>query len=240
MYLLPNFEQSSFFGILFSKIRIKETSHELLKENTTKMKIQLIILFLITQLFSTTAQEQEIVVEDFEYNPEGWVIEDNSNTKTYINNGAYYIINKVTNQPQGSYKEIVIDTDDDYTIEIKILQKKGRTTNGFGLIWGRASDDDYFRFEVKYDGVFKIHGKKAGTDFVIQDWKKLKKKQIKRMGQSHTLSIVKTDKGTTYLIDETKVYSGKNLDFKGHQLGTKLDYQMEVKVDFIRVIRKEA
>ncbi len=203
------------------------------------MKLQLIILFLISQFFVVTAQEQDIVVEDFEYNPEGWLIEDNSNSKSYIDNGAYYIINKATNEPHGVYKEIVLDTDDNYTIEIKILQKKGRSSNGFGLIWGRASEDDYFSFEVKYDGFFKIHGKKAGADFVIQDWKKLKKKQIKRMGQSHLLSVVKTEKETTYFIDETKVYSGDNLDFKGHQVGTKLDHQMEVKVDFIRVIRKE-
>jgi hypothetical protein len=201
-------------------------------------KLLITLVLIIIGLFSANAQEDDIIVEDFEYSPEGWTIEDNSNSGASINNGAYNLINKLTNKPAGYYKEIKIDTDQDYTIEIKILQKAGQESSAFGLTWGRKSNDDYFSFKVKYDGFVKIDGKRAGKPFVILDWKKLKKKQIKRMGQSHILSVVKTDKGITYYLDDVKVHTGEKLIFMGNKLGIQLNHQMEVKVDFIRVIRK--
>jgi len=202
-------------------------------------KLFITFLLLTIGLFSANAQEDDIVVEDFEYEHQGWTIEENSNAAASVDNGAYNLTNKLSNQPVGYYKEIEIDTKQDYTIEIKILQKAGKESNGFGLVWGRKSDDNYFSFNVKYDGFVRIDGKREGAPFVILDWKKLKKKQLKRMGQSHILSVVKTDKGITYYLDDVKVHSAGKVDFMGHELGTRLEHQMEVKVDFIRVIRKK-
>lgn len=209
-----------------------------------KRYIMFQLFILVISLFSPTfasAQQagEELIIEDFDYSPGGWLVEKNSSAESDIKDGVYSLNNKTLNQSKGYYKKIEIDPTKNYSIEIRFLQKSGKSNIAYGLVWNRLSDDDYLCFKVTLDGMYRIDGKKEGKEIIIQDWKKLKKNDLRRLGQNQVLSIVKTEKNTTYYVNENKMFVGANIPLTGHEVGILLDNQMEVKVDYIRVIWNE-
>lgn len=204
-------------------------------------KLSMLFLCLCTFILPSQAQQEgeELVVEDFDHVPEGWLVEKSDQAESFIKDGVYNLNNKNLNVSKGYYKKIEIDSDANYTIDIRLLQKSGKTNMPYGLVWNRLSDDDYLCFKVTLDGMYRIDGKKEGKEIVLQDWKKLKKSDLRRMGQNQVLSIIKTEKNTTFFINENKMFVGENRPITGHEIGVVLENQMEVKVDYIRVIRKE-
>lgn len=196
------------------------------------------LLFFAMQASAQQANE-ELIVENFDYNPKGWLLENSDEAEAFIEYGVYNLNNKRPQQSKIYFKEIAINSDANYSIELRFLQKSGLTNVAHGLVWNYSSAEDYLCFKINLDGMYRIDGKKEGKEIILQDWKKMKKKDWRRIGQNQVLSLVKTDKNTTYFINETKMYVSENTPLTGQGIGILMDSQMEIKVDYVRIIRSD-
>ena len=196
--------------------------------------MKVIIFFTSIFLVSTLAIARiDIHFKDhFTDNHQGWILEDNDVRMTQISAGKLRFEHKRSTGGAYSWQNIPIDAAADFTIESSLKHVAGPLNQGYGLVWGMSSVENYFAFEIANTGFYRIAKMVDGNWQEISGWK-----QSIHINQyfSNILSVEKIGKVLKFHINGVMVEQTDFLPFFGDALGFVIWLDQTIEIDYIRV-----
>lgn len=196
------------------------------------LKIHFFIVFSFVA-FSAFAQDNQVILkEDFNDNTNNWLIEADQTRVFKIENGNYFIQNKLQYNSVTSRISRAIDVSRDFEIEAEISKEKGFNKKGFGLVWGREKSD-YYGFYITGGGEFLILKWESGTrEFIVGTQAS---EFINRENSSNTLKIKKEGDRLYYYVNDNVVQETEFFPFFGNELGFANGGKLSMNVNYLYV-----
>jgi len=202
------------------------------------VKIASTLLLLFVFIF-LKAQDYETVVDHFDNVSGDWLQEDYLNKKSEIKDSKFILESIHPKQTQSFLTHKLINPKDDYRVEVKMTKISGSEKKAYGITWGFFGWGDYYSFSISSEGLFRIDGKKDKKYVAIKDWTKAPDGCIHETGQANTLVVEKSEHFINYYVNNTEVFSSKNLHFKGTNIGFFASGTMQIEVDYVKTTLKK-
>lgn len=193
---------------------------------------KLFILLISFNVVTVYSQQFETLNEEYENNQRGWGESDGEERASKVENGKF-ILEQKNEGASGFWKEIIVDPRYDYSYEASFTQVSGVDNNGYGILFGRYDWDDYFTFVVSSNGFAKIYGKVDGERVGLIEWTEFD--AVKPMGEENVLKIKQSEGQVQFFVNGKLFHTEERIAFVGELTGFKLDNQMKVEVDYLRM-----
>lgn len=190
------------------------------------------LLLFIT--FNSYSQKFEEFLDGFENNVNNWLEKDDAKQLSKIEDGHYLIKQKIEGAC-GFGTKVKVNPQYDYEIEVSVREVDGVNNNGYGIMFGQFDWEDYFTFVISSNGYGKIYGKVDNEKVVVKDWAKFA--AIKPMPETNILKIRQKDDVVRFYINGELFHSNEKLNLVGHKTGFKVDDEMTVEADYIKINR---
>ncbi len=193
------------------------------------------IIFLLFMVFgfSLLAQnDNPIFFENFDNNDAKWTVDDAFDTKSYIKDGSYYMINKTSSSYYAFWNDFELDASKDFSIEIKIKALEGDDNCYQGVVFCANSIENRYSFSVSDNGFYRPlyvkdsnydNDKWLETDFINEDKK------------YNVLKVKKENNYINYYINGNKVDSKPFKGGFGNYFGFIVSSSSKVKADYIKI-----
>lgn len=177
-------------------------------------------------------------IDHFDDNRHGWPEFQESNSKTWFEEEAYWIKGKSVALPIFVQVPISAVQADSFVLETVITQLDGKKNMGYGLCWGARPDRrDYYVFLISSNRKFTILRMERGRYRQIQPWTKTN--LILGAKEENTLTIIRKNNIFYYLINGQRVFVGPADPLKGTLTGIIMHGTQELKVDEFTLIFPE-
>ncbi len=188
------------------------------------------------QSTSLNYQGQIIFQDNFDNNVNGWIIEDNNNAALQIQTGAYIFENKrndnsyVTSMRFNNFST----SDMNFGIEVSIEKISGVDSYGYGLIFGKDSQN-YYVFYIASNGHYAIAENINGITSPIIPWKKT---SISNTGNSTNQLLVKKNGDITrFYINNKYVDEVSNLYYYGSTIGFVIERNQKIAIHYLTIAK---
>ena len=203
-------------------------------KNSIMLKIRALLFVFLFTAVGAYSQKFEEFLDGFESNENGWLEKDDKKQLSKIEDGHFLIKQKIEGAC-GFGTKIKVNPQYNYEIETSIREVEGTDNNGYGIMFGQFDWEDYFTFVISSNGYAKIYGKVDNEKVVVKDWEKFA--SIKPMPQSNILRIKQKDDVVRFYINGDLFHSNEKLELVGHKTGFKVDDEMTVEADYIKINR---
>lgn len=172
---------------------------------------------------------QTVVYDNFSSNKNGWATGSNDERSLEIRNGKYYFEYKGS-KGYTTTKSYYLNKQRDFKIESKIQKISGTQKNGYGIIFGRKDKENQLQFIITSGGKFAIDKYENNKFSSIIDW--TFSSAIKQGNYNYnTLKIEKKKSTYVFYINNTRVYTGYNLNLYGNRYGFSIFDPQKVAID---------
>ena len=190
--------------------------------------ITLIIIIPISPLF-LNAQENVTFEEYFADNRNDWLVDEDEDMMTKIQNGKFIFEHKREESGYYTWNFIDIDQDKDFIIETTMKHLSGANDYGYGLVWGLKDIDNYFAFEISDNGLYRVT-KNEGDDWeALVGW--TESDHIYTYDGTNKLSIKKSDNQLKFYINDNYVDQTPFERFFGNAIGYVIWRNQKIEID---------
>lgn len=194
-------------------------------------KLSFIILFFLS--INIYAQDIPIFIdENFDNNNQDWVVEDDSEANSEINNGYYFIYNKSSDYAYRFWNSFEVDDNMDFIIEVKIRQVYGEESYGYGIMFSSLGVDNNYNFEISSNGYYRASNQEDGY-YDDNDW--VKTPHVKPKGEYNLLKVKKNNDYLYYYINNKLINATKYDGGFGNDFGFILRTKMKAQVDYFKI-----
>jgi aspartyl protease family protein len=206
--------------------------------NSEKMKINSLIILIMTFSSLALGQRKEIFRDDFNNNINGWSETKESKLEKFFRGGQYYIIYNEKGKMTWNTQNVNIDQMENFIIETSVAlnwEKEGSAYLIFGgdgsgnfhclEISKKSKKQNGYTYENVYIGKF-IDGEWVGV------WKDAR---IKDYGQQNTLTVKKKGNKIRFYVNGSLVHKKDFEPFFGNRLGVGCGTPQNVSFDYLSV-----
>lgn len=172
-----------------------------------------------------------LFVEDFNNNKNNWYLGIKENVWFENLQDSTLFFQSFEDVPKEDFKEVFIDQQKDFEIELKIRFDKGIPTKANGLQWGKAADGKQFDFLFSGNGQFTID-KFTGT---FTDYVPFTSSKLINVYTYNTLTVRKTGSMYYFFINGQLVHSMPFEPFFGNGVGFQVAEKSSVQIDYLKV-----
>src|SRR5690606_1290807 len=137
-------------------------------------------------------------------------------------------------------KCLPIDHNYDYSIEAKIKITNNQNCDGFAIMWGIASSDDfsywYFSSRNNYNKMVRV---KNGIEKPYLPWSSLPPNCMNPRGAYNIIEIKKQKNNITLSVNYNVVATVPNIDYIGTYIGFLLYPDASLEIDQLKVKRRK-
>ncbi|MCK4664275.1 MAG: hypothetical protein KAT68_15510 [Bacteroidales bacterium] len=196
------------------------------------MKNHYILFILFCFSFSIVVAQNnnsEIIFEEqFDDNKNNWITEADETKILKMENGKYFIKNKMQFNSLTTKISVDINQDENFEIVSKFNKVKGYDSKGYGIIWGRK-ESNYYGFYITGNGKYLILKWENGTrEYLVS---LIESDFINKGDTINKLSIKKINDNMQYLVNDNIVHELPFKPFFGNKIGFSNGGKMEIEVD---------
>lgn len=200
--------------------------------------IERIVIFCLFIVTNSHAQDSLLLEDNFDNNEQKWYEVEDNNLKIKVQDGHYYIKNKVNvSQRLNRVLENIDLEKEDFTIEVRLRQIAGSMGIGYGLVVGlKGNNEAYKKFLINGSGQFKIDNFYRGRSHILADYK-----EDKALNQSFEYNLLKVDKAAqvvTYSVNGKVLGRSVNGNTYGKGMAFFLGGRMSLEIDYIKVSKR--
>ncbi len=184
------------------------------------------------------AQDSIIFHEDFDVVNVIWMDSTGTYHQTGIKNGVYVLSNSSRKEALGSYIVVKFNEEQDYSIYCRLGKKSGYDYNGYGLVWGRENEDNFYYFAISGGGKYKILRTRRGRVKTLVNWTYAD--EINRRNATNTLELRRRGEKLLFYINDFKVEELEHPEYFGYEIGFRVDDYMTVNVYEFKVLYPES
>ncbi len=198
--------------------------------------IRTITLIFLGLIISEHIQAQSRIhfIDNFEDNHNGWLIKSTYDIQTEINGGSYIIKSIPSSYYSG--KEIIFDSNNDFSIEVRLKQTQGADNMWFGINWGTYNWNNINAFNITSNGYYKVWSKNNGVK--IRDVQG-KSSAIIKKGENNVLKVVKHKSQMKFYVNGNLVHTDIFNGLYGTIVGFMVGKGVKIEVDYIIVKHPE-
>ncbi|MGD1841897.1 MAG: OmpA family protein [Thermonemataceae bacterium] len=197
----------------------------------------LILIFLISTTLQ--AQEKQTILEEFDNAARGWPVNKATFFSSYVEEGAYHIVNKYPSINRYCFISLPIQPQKDYSIEAKITQVEGPPQKGYGILWNHAYMKNSLAFQLNAKKEASLYEKSNNEERYLKEWFALPKQVGKDLNTPNVLRIEKTAQKVVYYVNGEAVLSGKVPQRFGKYVGFRVEGGVTIKVDYLKVVASQ-
>lgn len=194
--------------------------------------MRFIFLFIIALISTIFSQAQiQIILDDFADSETKWQFDANTTTAK-TNDGLLYLRHKNPVHTGWFYKNVLVDPNQDFSIETTIKIIAGNTTNCAGITWGGAQLYSQHRFGFSSKGnieIISLDNKKKTKHYVSND------KIPQGMGKTYQLQITQQGDSMRFFINNELLYTSGKLNFIGYKFGIYLSDKMFIASEYFKL-----
>jgi len=169
-----------------------------------------------------------IFEENFDGASNGWSIDDDDESETYLQDGNYYMYNKTSRSYYFYWNSFEFEMDKDFIIESEITLTHGKDDDYAGLIFCSHGVNDAYSFSLNNDGEYRIGITEDGD----MDGSWIPSSIIKPKGQVNLIKIEYLDNKLNFYINNNFVSSKKFQGSFGNDFGFILSSSAKAKADY--------
>lgn len=189
------------------------------------------MLWIVLMGFAATplyAQDSIIFYEDFDVPNELWMDSSGTFHQAGFKDGYYVLSNSSRKEALGSYIVVRFDEERDYVISCKLGKNTGYDYNGYGLVFGRENEDNFYYFAISGGGKYKITRTRRGRVKTIKNWTYAN--EINRRNATNTLDIRRKEDKLHFYINDFQIEALDHPDYFGYEIGFRVDDYMNIQV----------
>lgn len=173
--------------------------------------------------------------DDFQDNRNQWTIAARDEYVSYLQGGKYVISKKTESGGWLFYKNLYLEYDHDFKLEVEAEQASGVDNNGYGLLFATEDASNAHFFIVTSNGYYRIAGYKAGSYAALTEWVKTDK--VNPLNQTNHLAVQRRGSEFLFLINGHQVVSlpASQVEIRGGKTGFILFDEMRVDFDYIQI-----
>ena len=198
------------------------------------MKTKHLFLAFFLSTFAFTVYAQKTIYNENFSNTNNWPVGNNSTRELKVKNGKYYFEHKRADKNWNvTTREIEINTNNDFEIEMSFQKISGTKSNATGLMYGAKDGDNAYHF-VLSNNQYRISEKKDGKFKAIKAW--TVSNSIKTDYYDYNkLKVVKKGSNMYYYINNALVATENFKPFFGKKLAILVYNKQKVAVDYFKV-----
>lgn len=198
------------------------------------MRFLLLILMVACFSFTSYSQSETIFYDSFNNNANDWSTSTGAERDFSIKNGRYYLNHKRDKSGWNSHRSVTINTNRDFEIEASIYKVSGVTGYGYGIVFGRKDNENYYSYNITSNGYYRIAKNTNDNWETIVDWKQ--SSAIKTgNGMTNKLSIQKQGSQIKFYANGTYLYGMSFQEFFGDRVGFVLYNNQQIAIDYLKV-----
>ena len=198
------------------------------------MKTKSILLAFFLSLFTLVSFAQKTLYSEYFSSKGNWPVATNSTRSLEVKNGKYYFEHFRDDKNWNvATREIDINTNSDFEIEMSFQKISGNKSYATGLMYGTKDGDNTYHFVLSNDQ-YRVSEKKDGSFKAIKSWTKSSSIKTGRYDYNK-LKIVKKGSKMYYYINSTLVTTQSFKSFFGKKLGILVYNKQKVAVDYFKV-----
>lgn len=177
-------------------------------------------------------QKNPLFIEDFSTNHNNWYLGIKEEVWFENLSDSVLVFQSYQEEPKEDYKEVIINQQGDFEIELRIRLDKGRQNEFYGLQWGKSdSQGKQFDFFVNGQGQFTID-KFTGEFF---DFVQVTPSSLINNYSYNTLTIRKVAGQYYFFINQQLVHQMPFEPFFGNEIGFQVAPMSAVQIDYLHV-----
>lgn len=195
------------------------------------------LLILLLNLNLAISSDNYIINEQFDGSKSLW---DDFNSKICnikIANGVMNLDMHSTSKWLNVNREIFIDPNKDFELEIKLKFVNGADNYGYGLVFGSYDYDYANYFLVTGNGNYKIYSKSIGQESEHTKWIK---SNIINNKDYNILKIEKVQSNYSFYLNNKKVYENDSIKLYGTSFGISIQKKMNIDIDYFSIKQVES
>ncbi len=178
-------------------------------------------------------QKVPLFTEEFTDNKNSWYLGIKENVWFQNLQDGTLFFQSFENVPKEDYKEVIIDQNNDFEIELKIRLDKGIQNKFNGLQWGKsAAESKQFDFFFNGQGQFTID-KFIGTGFT--DFVPVTATKLINNYTYNTLTVRKVGAKYYFFLNQQLVHSMPFEPFFGNGVGFQVAEKSSTQIDYLKV-----
>ncbi len=194
------------------------------------MKIFFLIFFLA---ITSTSFAKLTFLDEFDNNSNNWIIKNNDNYHTYIDEGKYFIEHKREEGSWFFWKNIDMDYEKDFVIESKINLIDGVDDWGYGLVFSGLDADNIYVFNISGNGQYNIYKYENAEYTIIHRWSQ--DEVINMKGIPNVLKISQVNKRWSFWVNDKKLFDTLGMITFGNYIGFVVSHRMTIAADYLKV-----
>jgi len=198
-------------------------------------RLHFIILFVLIGI-NISAQDYETTKLDFTDRTTGWYFMNAGNYDWSLKEGNLCIENQSKQNTIYAVKDILIDFNYDYSIEVKIAMTDGSKTESYGIIWGLYGAKDYMMYQINNKGLASIRLLSKGLEVEFCENKQIKN-FLNGQEKPEVLKIKKTKAQLFFYVNNNEVYTCKSPKLIGLGTGFIIGPEQTIEVDYLEYTR---
>ena len=181
----------------------------------------------------TPEQKVPLFTEEFTDNKNSWYLGIKENVWFQNLQDGTLFFQSFENVPKEDYKEVIIDQNKDFEIELKIRLDKGIQNKFNGLQWGKsAAESKQFDFFFNGQGQYTID-KFIGTGFV--DFVPVTATKLINNYTYNTLTVRKVGAKYYFFLNQQLVHTMPFEPFFGNGIGFQVAEKSSTQIDYLKV-----
>ena len=187
------------------------------------------------EVYNAYSPEQKVSLfnEEFTDNKNSWYLGIKENVWFQNLQDGTLFFQSFENVPKEDYKEVIIDQNKDFEIELKIRLDKGIQNKFNGLQWGKsAAESKQFDFFFNGQGQYTID-KFTGNGFI--DFVPVTATKLINNYTYNTLTVRKVGAKYYFFLNQQMVYSMPFEPFFGNGIGFQVAEKSSTQIDYLKV-----
>lgn len=203
------------------------------------MKLMKTILLNTLLIFSihVSAQQKEILYDDFNKNKNNWEEGKNELHQKYVKSGFYHIVNHEDSSIAWNSIDVPIDVTQNFAIETSVSLSENKSGEAILIFGANNKTDDFYFFQIRdVDKKYPIQiGKRENGE-----WKGVwKKANINTKKKYNRLTIKKIGTKLNFLVNGIVIHTQEFESFFGKGLGLGCGGPQHAVFDYIFVLENQ-
>lgn len=180
------------------------------------------------------SQETVLFAEEFDDNRHAWELRISKKIGATIEAGVFQLRGKSEYNPNFFVQPIPLKREQDFDMEMAMVQTAGAKNMGYGLTWGaKADQSDLYAFLISSNGKYTILRKERGIYSEIKPW--TESKLIAKSGKPNTIRIERREDRIKYFINDKMVFQSGYILPRSQHAGILFHGTMKLEVDYFYV-----